>query len=1421
MTEPSTTGTTDRALTRRRRANVFRIFFINLLIIAAPVAFYVFYYSESRVEQITVHNMRALTSVAAHIVEVVHNYNRIAQRFVVPFGAEDLDALMSDLGESVPACRTDTMTRAIQTIRRIQDTSSREWQALPSAPTLTLLPVKLDNAAPESPDDVAPCTAQLRRLAEARADESNAGACRSEPRLTVIGSRRFFEIDNCRPFRKDPVAGYFDDSQSRVIADAVGGYGTRVRVAFNELVLHLTKGLSGDFDQILIADQDGVPLYNSLYEERPVEHSYLPGYTLRARSDFAEFASLSAILADSAGGQSTGSAQSSGSTAASGARRDAMAARRILGGNHTRMARVDIAGVRFRLFIQPFAVGRIQTAVDCGEDQDCASAPDARYWNLIGLVRESTLQSRALDLPSAVVVPAITTLAAILAILPFVWLWTSGDRQLLLRRHLVLLLVSGGLAVMLITSEFMYFVHRDAVASALDYARDTVARKIKSDLRVELEDKLDLLENRTRRQLTSTDAACARDADCYCNEVEALELATNGASPTSFPSLDLSLLLDAQGTQSGKSCSYRFAQPERLRLDFRTYFRRAKDGELWYETRQRVPFFLERITSVLDNTIETALSVRVRDLVPDVELPDHASQTDDDDRSGDDPSPAVAVLIGRLASLENVALPPFLGFLVFENESGRVLFHHAPEDDSLAANFIRETNFDPGLLALVGKGRTASVQLRYRAETIDARVTPLATGIPWTLVVYRGQQVEETIGLISLAIGFGALLVIYSTLALIAIPIVLLNRKALRLWPYRFGTHRQLRAASIAMGLCAVGGLAALGILEQLSFPESWLPPLILLAALWVAWRIARSRRVSGQQPASASVNRYSAIFLVLLYLNVGVIPVILITNHYHTRVDRALGPVVLKEARQSIEARCADFDRFLRRYTDDLQRAPSLLAPVFGRYIEVPADGSFERVGASCRRYPNLQLGDRTDEEAALESQVDRTPPDRALIDLFASISDQSPLAAALIRNVKSEFLNRAKGVAQIRKIAPVTKSAGAAAEAISDGIALAGMTAVILAVLLAFIPLTLSRRLLTARVDAPLEPKTGPVRSRTLSLTNDGATVVLINDERMESELLTAGAHTFTLPARASSSEVDTAAEAERVALAHIDRVLFDAEARRTALPALERIVASHKSIVLTSALNPAYLLADGTHYGTRFPAMEQSEHARWKALFSEFRTVSGHAERGYYRRQLRSAIGESGHRLPGSVLAVAEREVAAFPALAEPVAAILLVLAQENAPAGEQKVELLARLRVIAEPCYAAAWSHSSFEEQLQLLALAKRGFINPLQPQALTHLVNRNLVDVRLAARIRSRGFANYILETIDNEELTHWISERDASLWSSISTPILLLLALGLAFLFISNPDAVTSLSAVLTASLGAIPLIVSLISNLRNAAAQK
>jgi hypothetical protein len=1415
MTDSSTASTTDRGATRRRRANVLRIFFINLLIIAAPVAFYVFYYSKSRVEQITVHNMRGLTSVAARIVDVIHNYDRVTQRFVVPFAEDDLDALMRGMTETAPECRTDAMTDAIQRIRQIQQTSAREWQAL-AAPAFELLPVKLDGIAATRVDANGPCAAEFRRLAEKHAEAANAGTCRAEPRLVMTGSRRYFEIDNCQPFRKDPIAGYFDATQSAVIANAVGGYGTRVRVAFDEIALQLTRGLSRDFDQVLIADQDGTPLYNSLHEERPVEHTYAPGYTLRARSDFAEFATLGDILAESAADQPSGSARASTArTTASGQRDGAFA---VLNGNHSRMARVDIAGVRFRLFIQPFPVGRIQTAADCEDGKDCARAPDARYWSLIGLVRESTLESRALDLPTAVVVPAITTLAAILAILPFVWLWTSGDRQLLLRRHLVLLLASGAIAVMLVTSELLYFVHRDAVASAMDYARDSVARKIRTDLKAELGATLETLANRTREQLSSSDPGCNRGTVCYCDEVEASELGVAGGSPTTYPSLDLTLLLDAQGVQFGKSCSYRFAQPDKLRLDFRTYFRRANTGELWYETSQDVPFFLERITSVIDNTIETALSARVADLARDIAVPAFATQQATNGLP--ETSPAVAVLVGRLASLENVALPPFLGFLVFDNESGRVLFHHSPADDSLAANFIRESNFDPGLLALVGKGRTASIQLRYRAETIDARVTPLANGIPWTLVVYRGQQVEETMGLITLSIGFGALLAIYSTLALVLIPLTLVARRTVRLWPYRFDRYRQLGAASVAMAICAVAGLGVLAIQEQLSFPESWLPPLFLLATLWLVWWFARSRRMPRWQPTTASAYRYSWVFLALLFLNVSVIPMVLITNHYHGRVDRALGPVVLKEARRSVEDRCTDFDRNLRRYSDDLQRATALRTPEYGRYIDVPADGSFERVGAACRRYPDLQFGRETDLDAT-ERTTDMTPPDRALIDLFASIGDQSPLAAALIRNVISEFTNRVKGVAQMRKLAPQTQSTSVHTP-VSTGIAFAGVSAAILLALLVFIPITLTRRLLSARVPAPLEPMIDTSGNPTRSLADQGATIVLTSDEHMEQDLLTAGAsNVYSLPARPSGTDIDTAAGAERVTFARIERVLFDADARQALLPLLERLVASGTTLVVSSALNPSYLLADGSHYGSRLPALEPAERARWKALFAEFRTVSGHAESGYHAERLRSALGESAGQLARSVLAVAEREIAAFPALAEPIAAILRTLARRSTTATEQTEELLGKLRVIGEPSYAVAWAQSSFEEQMQLLALAKGGFINPLQAHALTHLANRNLVEVRLSARIRSPGLASYILETIDKDELGNWISEHERSLWSSISTPILLLLALGMAFLFMSNPEAVTSLSTILTASLGAIPLIVSLISNLRNAAAQK
>ena len=133
-------------------------------------------------------------------------------------------------------------------------------------------------------------------------------------------------------------------------------------------------------------------------------------------------------------------------------------------------------------------------------------------------------------------------------------------------------------------------------------------------------------------------------------------------------------------------------------------------------------YFLERIDSIVGGRMATTLAVD----------------------TGCTTMP-VAVAGVYLNALEWAVPPRHVDFAVVERETGRTLFH---SDRALAmtTTFVDDTGRDPALLALLRSDARDTIALVYAGVPIRAHVRPLRPGLPWTLVVYRGHELEDSVG---------------------------------------------------------------------------------------------------------------------------------------------------------------------------------------------------------------------------------------------------------------------------------------------------------------------------------------------------------------------------------------------------------------------------------------------------------------------------------------------------------------------------------------------------------------------------------------------------------------------------------------------------------------------------------------------------
>ena len=133
-----------------------------------------------------------------------------------------------------------------------------------------------------------------------------------------------------------------------------------------------------------------------------------------------------------------------------------------------------------------------------------------------------------------------------------------------------------------------------------------------------------------------------------------------------------------------------------------------------------VPYFLERIDSVVRADVQTVLGVNTGR-----------------------PGRPVAAAGVRLNSLDRaVPSPEHVDFAVIDRETGDTLFH---SDDGLAmtTNFVEDVGNAPALWSLLHARARDTIDLAYAGIPVRAHVRPLREGMPWVLIVYRGHEVED------------------------------------------------------------------------------------------------------------------------------------------------------------------------------------------------------------------------------------------------------------------------------------------------------------------------------------------------------------------------------------------------------------------------------------------------------------------------------------------------------------------------------------------------------------------------------------------------------------------------------------------------------------------------------------------------------
>ena len=1203
---------------------------------------------------------------------------------------------------------------------------------------------------------------------------------------------------------------------SEGVIGAIDLFGTQSAAELGELMTEATGYLSRFFDSHLIAAADGMILFEA-------EAASLSGTEVDESQvetpGFSSFVNIAELL-------HAGSAQSDGpgtvDAGGGGNGRAAVSAPSFRGRSFERI--VSDEDIDVRVFAHPFILDGVAVSGGArGDAQAGPASPGAAArptFYLVGVVDDREFRSAAIRLRLGRVTNATLALLGLLALTPLLWFWTAGDRAVVGRLALLVVVGLPIVGVVLFTVLACGVVTNRIDEHALDGAMEHVSGRIAKLFDRELSDEIHRLEGAVPRllALARREAPPPRPAGAklrprtagpddrtltpleralYCDDAD-----RNLDHDPERPEAWSAILLSEEGRQRVCLSEPRRARPARnpaLDLPFRDYFTHPKEGVLWRsppparpgpvdcligdrqdeeslvpclvdelpEPSKRLfgvfgappgaaeaPYFLDRIDAVVGGRVATILAVN----------------------TGRTATP-VAIAGVSLNALDRAVPPRHIDFAVVERETGRTLFH---SDDELAmtTNFIEDAGRDPALRSLLRSGAHDTIDLVYTGIPVRAHVRPLRPGLPWTLVVYRGHELEDRLAALTAALSiFFTLLCLVLVAAATGLVLFVTHWRSPALLegvPVTLG--RVMAAGSRLAWPCAAAAVLVLLLvllLLMLSLADGWLPFFAVCSVLAVAaFVVSRSfdnrNAATGDDRTLGRVLRLAALVAALAAapsalwfghhraaLSVGL-------NHYLTdqtldSVDRAREDYRLEALRRHGAGAAPAGDRAQRRLREEPGPDEGWVLRAL-RPIVAPSE-----LASQLMVYRALPPA-AADEVSSLHGVFSGTfgydvggppwAPSERRSRGFLAVVGLTLAGLALPISAMAYSVCAACTVAGRRRRRSLTKLP-AAKELVASA---KGKSP--------------DRPLRAIVVDSRERCRDGFVREL---VENQGLSPCDLRVERQ-----TDGCRGYVVrwvPKSGSQNE-------PLYVFDDLKDVLEDNAEGRALFDALECRVNAGSHVLIWSRVVPDYRYSDRLGRADRWFGRGHSDDAdrrdRWSDLARRFRVL---------------------------VLDCSAAQEKCFDKSVEATNA--------NRPSPEEAVT---RLRKGAATCFNQLWTESTHDEQLQLYALARGGAVNARRTAALSSLVNRGIVHEDPATgvvKLSSQAFREFIEHDVDHRKLDGWRRERGGG-WRLIWPPVAIGGALGLAFLAMANPEMRATL---LTTLVGLLPAALPFLSRGRGAGA--
>lgn len=511
----------------------------------------------------------------------------------------------------------------------------------------------------------------------------------------------------------------------------------------------------------------------------------------------------------------------------------------LMGASRERELDVDVAGRKFKLFVQPVRLPVLESVAEKPSRQKrdpAAAAEDRRHrdWLLCGLVPSARISSESLAVPPSYLAAAVGALLLCLLCWPLLKLRLMGERQRVRMADLLMVALCSVLGVCVVTLSLLDFDHHRELESLADSQLADFASSMAHNLEEEV--------HRAYEQLEVMESlAAARGVP----ELHGL-LREKGIEDrlACYPFLETFMLIDGAGQARLKWSADDVTVPLRRSPPLRTkgYFQRTLRGDTWslppwkahcaaaagiHQESKPSPFVLESHVSAISGVRQAVLAK------PVTRHPGSAAAELEDWR--------VASLSMPMLSVIGPVVPPDVEFAVIDQD-GKVQFH-SDTRRNLAEDLFAETDQDRHLRSAVFARHRATLDVRYWGEDFKASVAPVR-GPPWTIVALRAKAPVEAANLQTVLTSAVFIIVFVGAFALV-LAAAALFRTAYRadwLWPAPERSNDYLRLALLYL-LLIVTFVPALFLLPQDGRLVALACLLSLLAILLGYLQLTRHRR--------------------------------------------------------------------------------------------------------------------------------------------------------------------------------------------------------------------------------------------------------------------------------------------------------------------------------------------------------------------------------------------------------------------------------------------------------------------------------------------------------------------------------------------------------------------------------------------------